>query len=110
MAIMTPNNWTSFKNVPLVKTYKVPKGLSFHNMLHETSLKKCSGGKIQIMWEGHKIWIFHFFWNDLITTKQSGRLIQIFAAFYENLNFTLEVGTQWKTVLWAVEIFAVYLG
>ena len=36
---MTPNNWTSFMSVPLVKPYKVPKGLSFHNMLHETSSK-----------------------------------------------------------------------
>jgi hypothetical protein len=35
--------------------------------------------KVQLLWEGLKIWkkIFNFFWNFLVTSKESERYFQI---------------------------------
>ena len=46
--------------------------------------------KVQILWEVTKIWKkspIPFFWNYLVTLKQSVGFFQIFVAFSEYVNF-----------------------
>ena len=43
--------------------------------------------KVQILWEGHKIWK-NLSKSYLATSNQSGRYLHIVAGFSENLNFT----------------------
>ena len=52
---------------------------------------KCT--KVHIFWEGHEIWknLLPSFESYLVKSKLSGRFLQFFVAFSENLNFTIEI-------------------
>ena len=81
------SHWLDWQSLAAAAAVVAAAVVLCYNVLWETL---CAAPKVQILWEGHKIWkkTHAFFWNYLVTSKQSGRLFfQIFVAFWEYLNF-----------------------